>query len=45
MIGSLKIQEKHSFVDPKDEEIDKEDYIHIGRNDGAAVLDVYQNIL
>ena len=41
MIGSLKIQEKHSFVDPKDEEADKEDYINNGRNDRAAVLNVY----
>ena len=40
MIGSLKIQEKHSFVDPNDEEADKEDYFHIGRNDQAAVLNV-----
>ena len=42
MIGSLKIQEKHSFVDPKNEEADKEDYINDGRNDRAAVLNVYQ---
>ena len=41
MIGSLKIQEKHSFVDPNDEEADKEDYINNGRNDRAAVLNVY----
>ena len=44
MIGSLKIQEKHSFVDPKDEEADKEDYINNGRNDRAAVLNVYPSM-
>ena len=44
MIGSLKIQEKHSFVDPKDEEADKEDYINNGRNDRAAVLNVYPKV-
>ena len=41
MIGSLKIQGKHSFVDPKDEEADKEDYNNNSRNDQAAVLNVY----
>ena len=45
MIRSLKIQGEHSFVDPKDEEADKEDYIHIGRNDRAAVLNVYSYIV
>ena len=42
MIGSGEIQGKHSFVDPKDEEADKEDYNHNGRNDRAAVLNVYR---
>ena len=41
MIGSLEVEGKHSFVDPEDEEADKEDYIHNGRNDRAAVLNVY----
>ena len=40
MIGSLEIQGKYSFVDPKDEEADKEDYTYIGRNDQAAVWNV-----
>ena len=43
MIGSLEIQGKYSFVDPKDEEADKEDYINNSRNDRAAVLNVYQS--
>ena len=42
MIGSLGIQGKHSFDYLKDEEADKEDYIHNGRNDRAAVLNVYR---
>ena len=42
MIGSLEVKGKHYFVDLKDEEADKEDYIHNGRNDQAAVLNVYQ---
>ena len=39
--SGIEPQGKHSFVNPKDEEADKEDYIHIGRNDQAAVLNVY----
>ena len=40
VIGSLEIQEKCSFVDAKDEEADKEDFINTGRKDQSAVLNI-----
>ena len=42
-MGFLEIQEKYLFVDFKDEEVDKEDYIHNGQNDWTAVLNVYRS--
>ena len=41
MIGSLRVEENPLIVDPKDEEADKEDYIHYGQNDHAVVLNIY----